>query len=157
MAFHFSFYLARSLYFYVKTVHLPSQCVELCQNSHLVHKLYKKVIQLGIQGETGSWTTIINLVKLIQNLKRARHFFLNQLECLEMLFFFLSVSVCCLRWAPVKLSLPLCALQKMEEAAVRAATEEHRRMKTQLDLQDRFRVDLEREKMVISQHGTCLE
>lgn len=73
------------------------------------------------------------------------------------LFFFKSVSVCCLQWATVKLSLPLCASQKMEEAAVRAATEEHRRMKTQLDLQDRFRVDLEREKMVIRQHGTCLE
>lgn len=36
----------------------------------------------------------------------------------------------------------------MEEAAAIAATEEHRRKKTQSDLQDRYRLDLEREKMV---------
>ena len=36
----------------------------------------------------------------------------------------------------------------MEEAAARAAEEEHKRKQTQLDLQDRYRLDLEREKMV---------
>lgn len=36
----------------------------------------------------------------------------------------------------------------MEEAAAQAAIEEHRIMKTQLDLQDRYRLDLEKEKMV---------
>lgn len=36
----------------------------------------------------------------------------------------------------------------MEEAAAKAALEENKRMKNQLDLQDRFRLDLEREKMV---------
>lgn len=36
----------------------------------------------------------------------------------------------------------------MEEAAAKAALEELRRQKTQLDLQDRYRLDLEREKMV---------
>ncbi|XP_044064725.1 switch-associated protein 70 isoform X1 [Siniperca chuatsi] len=40
---------------------------------------------------------------------------------------------------------------KMEEAAAKAATEEHRRKKTQSDLQDRYRLDLEREKMVRQQ------
>ncbi len=40
------------------------------------------------------------------------------------------------------------ASQKMEEAAAKAAIEEHRRKTTQLDLQDRYRLDLEREKMV---------
>ncbi|KAM9366139.1 switch-associated protein 70-like [Symphorus nematophorus] len=40
---------------------------------------------------------------------------------------------------------------KMEEAAAKAALEEHRRKKTQLDLQDRYRLDLEREKMVRQQ------
>ncbi|TMS13303.1 Switch-associated protein 70 [Larimichthys crocea] len=39
---------------------------------------------------------------------------------------------------------------KMEEAAAKAATEEHMRKKTQVDLHDRYRLDLEREKMVIS-------
>lgn len=38
----------------------------------------------------------------------------------------------------------------MEEAAANAAVEEHRRNKTQLDLQDRYKLDLEREKMVES-------
>lgn len=38
----------------------------------------------------------------------------------------------------------------MEEAAAKAATEEHMRKKTQVDLHDRYRLDLEREKMVIS-------
>ncbi|XP_041792619.1 switch-associated protein 70 [Chelmon rostratus] len=41
--------------------------------------------------------------------------------------------------------------KKMEEAAERAAIEEHRRKKTQVDLQDRYRLDLEREKMVRQQ------
>ncbi|KAI9528502.1 Switch-associated protein 70 [Dissostichus eleginoides] len=41
--------------------------------------------------------------------------------------------------------------KKMEEAAARAAEEEHRRKQTQLDLQDRYRLDLEREKMVRQQ------
>ncbi len=36
----------------------------------------------------------------------------------------------------------------MEEAAAKAAIEEHRRKTTQSDLQDRYRLDLEREKMV---------
>uniref|UniRef100_A0AAQ6AFZ1 PH domain-containing protein n=1 Tax=Amphiprion ocellaris TaxID=80972 RepID=A0AAQ6AFZ1_AMPOC len=40
---------------------------------------------------------------------------------------------------------------KMEEAAAKAALEELRRKKTQLDLQDRYRLDLEREKMVRQQ------
>lgn len=42
----------------------------------------------------------------------------------------------------------------MEEAAERAATEEQRREVTQTDLQDRFRLDLEREKLVTSQQDT---
>ncbi|XP_029000288.1 switch-associated protein 70 [Betta splendens] len=41
--------------------------------------------------------------------------------------------------------------QKMEEAAAKAALEELRREKSQLDLQDRYRLDLEREKMVRQQ------
>ncbi|XP_070691532.1 switch-associated protein 70 [Pempheris klunzingeri] len=41
--------------------------------------------------------------------------------------------------------------KKMEEAAARAASEEHRRKQTQLDLQDRYKLDLEREKMVRQQ------
>ncbi|XP_068178526.1 switch-associated protein 70 [Antennarius striatus] len=41
--------------------------------------------------------------------------------------------------------------KKMEEAAAKAATEEHKRKKTQTDLQDRYRLDLEREKMVRQQ------
>lgn len=41
--------------------------------------------------------------------------------------------------------------KKMEEAAAKAAIEEDRRKKTQLDLQDRYRLDLEREKMVRQQ------
>ncbi|CAK6954792.1 switch-associated protein 70 [Scomber scombrus] len=41
--------------------------------------------------------------------------------------------------------------KKMEEAAAQAAMEEHMRKKTQLDLQDRYRLDLEREKMVRQQ------
>ncbi|XP_039992074.1 switch-associated protein 70 isoform X2 [Xiphias gladius] len=41
--------------------------------------------------------------------------------------------------------------EKMEEAAAKAALEEHMRKKTQLDLQDRYRLDLEREKMVRQQ------
>ncbi|KAK9542794.1 hypothetical protein VZT92_000625 [Zoarces viviparus] len=41
--------------------------------------------------------------------------------------------------------------KKIEEAAAKATTEEHRRKQTQLDLQDRYRLDLEREKMVRQQ------
>ncbi|XP_047435881.1 switch-associated protein 70 [Mugil cephalus] len=41
--------------------------------------------------------------------------------------------------------------RKMEEAAAKASLEELRRMKTQTDLQDRYRLDLEREKMVRQQ------
>uniref|UniRef100_A0A671W7R5 Switch-associated protein 70 n=1 Tax=Sparus aurata TaxID=8175 RepID=A0A671W7R5_SPAAU len=41
--------------------------------------------------------------------------------------------------------------RKMEEAAARGAIEEQRRKKTQEDLQDRYRLDLEREKMVRQQ------
>ncbi|XP_053173291.1 switch-associated protein 70 [Scomber japonicus] len=41
--------------------------------------------------------------------------------------------------------------KKMEEAAAQAAMEEHMRKQTQLDLQDRYRLDLEREKMVRQQ------
>ncbi|GAA6233673.1 switch-associated protein 70 [Lates japonicus] len=41
--------------------------------------------------------------------------------------------------------------EKMEEAAAKAALEELRRKRTQLDLQDRYRLDLEREKMVRQQ------
>lgn len=36
----------------------------------------------------------------------------------------------------------------MEEAAAKAAAEDLRRKKTQLDLQDRHRLDLEKEKLV---------
>ncbi|XP_068614836.1 switch-associated protein 70-like [Brachionichthys hirsutus] len=41
--------------------------------------------------------------------------------------------------------------KKMEEAAAKAATEEHKRKKSQTDLQDRYRLDLERERMVRQQ------
>ncbi|XP_056268838.1 switch-associated protein 70 isoform X1 [Pseudoliparis swirei] len=41
--------------------------------------------------------------------------------------------------------------EKIEEAAAKAAMEEHRRNQTQLDLQDRYRMDLEREKLVRQQ------
>ncbi|XP_071344583.1 switch-associated protein 70 [Trachinotus anak] len=41
--------------------------------------------------------------------------------------------------------------EKMEEAAAKAALEELRRKKTELDIQDRYRLDLEREKMVRQQ------
>uniref|UniRef100_A0A668AK22 Switch-associated protein 70 n=1 Tax=Myripristis murdjan TaxID=586833 RepID=A0A668AK22_9TELE len=41
--------------------------------------------------------------------------------------------------------------KKMEEAAAKAAMEERRRKQTQIDLQDRYRLDLEREKMVRQQ------
>ncbi|XP_060893757.1 switch-associated protein 70 [Labrus mixtus] len=41
--------------------------------------------------------------------------------------------------------------KKMDEAAAEAAVEEGRRKKTQLDLQDRYKLDLEREKMVRQQ------
>lgn len=45
-------------------------------------------------------------------------------------------------------SVFLCALQKMEEAVAQAALEEHRRVETQIDMQNCYRLDLEREKMV---------
>lgn len=38
--------------------------------------------------------------------------------------------------------------QALEEAAANAAEEERRRLQTQTELQDRYRMDLEREKMV---------
>ncbi len=38
--------------------------------------------------------------------------------------------------------------QALEEAATNAAEEERRRLQTQTELQDRYRMDLEREKMV---------
>ncbi|XP_074522660.1 switch-associated protein 70-like [Halichoeres trimaculatus] len=41
--------------------------------------------------------------------------------------------------------------KKMEEAEAEAVMEEHRRKKTQSDLQDRYKLDLEREKMVRQQ------
>ncbi|XP_076012355.1 switch-associated protein 70 [Genypterus blacodes] len=41
--------------------------------------------------------------------------------------------------------------KKMEEAAAQATVEEHRRKQTQTDLQDRYRLDLEREKLVRQQ------
>lgn len=44
----------------------------------------------------------------------------------------------------------------MEEAATKAAIEEHRRKQSQLDLQDRYRLDLEREKMVTTVARVCL-
>lgn len=39
-------------------------------------------------------------------------------------------------------------VQALEEAAANAAEEERRRLQTQTELQDRYRMDLEREKMV---------
>lgn len=44
----------------------------------------------------------------------------------------------------------------MEEAAAKEAFEENRRKKTQSDLQDRYRLDLEREKMVTTASRTTL-
>uniref|UniRef100_A0A8C2Z7P8 Switch-associated protein 70 n=1 Tax=Cyclopterus lumpus TaxID=8103 RepID=A0A8C2Z7P8_CYCLU len=41
--------------------------------------------------------------------------------------------------------------KKIEEAAAKAGMEEHRRKQIQLDLQDRYRLDLEREKLVRQQ------
>ena len=38
--------------------------------------------------------------------------------------------------------------QALEESAASAAEEERRRLQTQTELQDRYRMDLEREKMV---------
>lgn len=64
------------------------------------------------------------------------------------------IPLCCLMRPRVKQrgngSVLLCASQKTEEAVAKAAIEEHRRKKTQVDLQDRYRLDLEREKMVAS-------
>ncbi|CAJ1049663.1 switch-associated protein 70 [Xyrichtys novacula] len=41
--------------------------------------------------------------------------------------------------------------KEMEEAVAKASVEEHRRMQTQSDLQDRYKLDLEREKMIRQQ------
>lgn len=55
----------------------------------------------------------------------------SRLECAELM----CVYVCV--WA-----------QALEEAAADAAEEEKRRLQTQTELQDRYRMDLEREKLV---------
>lgn len=44
--------------------------------------------------------------------------------------------------------------QQLEAAAARAAEEEKKRLQTQVELQDRFSLELEREKMV---SGSCSE
>ncbi len=44
----------------------------------------------------------------------------------------------------------LCVAQKLEEAAANAAEEEHRRLQTQSELQDLYRVEMEKEKMVVA-------
>ncbi|RXN18292.1 switch-associated 70-like protein [Labeo rohita] len=45
----------------------------------------------------------------------------------------------------------LCVAQKLEEAAANAAEEERRRLQTQSELQDLYRVEMEKEKMVRQQ------
>lgn len=45
---------------------------------------------------------------------------------------------------------PHPSLQQLEAAAARAAEEEKKRLQTQVELQDRFSLELEREKMVSS-------
>lgn len=53
--------------------------------------------------------------------------------------------------------LPLTLLfQQLEAAAARAAEEEKKRLQTQVELQDRFSLELEREKMVSSARGVLL-
>lgn len=46
------------------------------------------------------------------------------------------------------MTVPSAIGQKLEEAAANAAEEERRLLQTQTEQQDRYRVDLEREKMV---------
>lgn len=46
------------------------------------------------------------------------------------------------------MTVPSAICQKLEEAAANAAEEERRLLQTQTEQQDRYRVDLEREKMV---------
>lgn len=45
--------------------------------------------------------------------------------------------------------LCLCVAQKLEEAAANATEEERRRLQTQNELQDLYRVEMEKEKMVL--------
>lgn len=54
-------------------------------------------------------------------------------------------------WLPLNISFLFCAQQKIDAAAAEAAMEDHRRKQTELELQDRHRLDLEREKMVIAE------
>lgn len=51
---------------------------------------------------------------------------------------------------------PHPSLQQLEAAAARAAEEEKKRLQTQVELQDRFSLELEREKMVSSAWGVLL-
>lgn len=51
---------------------------------------------------------------------------------------------------------PYPSLQQLEAAAARAAEEEKKRLQTQVELQDRFSLELEREKMVSSAWGVLL-
>lgn len=48
---------------------------------------------------------------------------------------------------------PALLFQQLEAAAARAAEEEKKRLQTQVELQDRFSLELEREKMVSSARG----
>jgi len=51
---------------------------------------------------------------------------------------------------------PTLLFQQLEVAAARAAEEEKKRLQTQVELQDRFSLELEREKMVSSARGFLL-
>lgn len=51
---------------------------------------------------------------------------------------------------------PALLFQQLEAAAARAAEEEKKRLQTQVELQDRFSLELEREKMVSGAHGFLL-
>ncbi len=44
----------------------------------------------------------------------------------------------------------LCVAQKLEEGAANAAEEERRRLQTQNELQDHYRLEMEKEKMVVA-------
>lgn len=46
-------------------------------------------------------------------------------------------------------AIVFCVGQKLEEAAANAAEEERRRLQTQNELQDLYRVEMEKEKMVL--------